>query len=295
MAAIRRSAPVIRAAGGVVWRVRKGKIEIALVHRPRYDDWTLPKGKLADGESELDAAVREVGEEVGSHVAVSRRITQTTYPVGDARKIVSYWVMRHVSGEFAANHEVDELAWLTPKQARHAVTYRIERNVLSDFSAVPIPESVIVLVRHAKAGKRSDWRGHDAERPLDDAGRAQAEELVQFLSAFGPDRVVSANLARCTQTVQPLADALGLNVAIDKAFSDHGFADSPSGSETALLSLAKPGKVTVVSSQGEAIPALVDRVARGVRSTDTRKGAAWVLSVVDGTVVSADYYDDASR
>jgi 8-oxo-dGTP diphosphatase len=295
VAALRRSTPIIRAAGGVVWRVRKGKIEVALVHRPRYDDWTLPKGKLAADETELAAAVREVHEELGAHVAVSRRIITITYPIDAARKRVTYWVMKHVGGEFVPNDEVDEIAWLRPKHARGTMSYDVDREVLVDFMAVPVPESVIVLVRHARAGKRSEWKGDDAKRPLDESGREQARLLVGFLSTFAPTRVVSANLARCTQTVQPLADALGLSVAIDPAFSDAEYTATPAATETSLLSLAKPGKITVVCSQGVTVPGLIDRVVRGTRLSDTRKGDAWVLSVVDGTVVSADYYDDASR
>jgi 8-oxo-dGTP diphosphatase len=275
--------------------VRKGKIEVALVHRPRYDDWTLPKGKLAAGETELAAAVREVEEELGSQVAVSRRITTITYPIDSARKRVTYWVMKHTAGEFEPNDEVDDVQWLRPKHARGALSYDVDREVLIDFMAVPVPESVIVLVRHARAGKRSEWHGPDAKRPLDESGREQARRLVEFLSAFAPTRVVSANLARCTETVQPLADSLGLTVAVDPAFSDEEYTATPTATETSLWSLAKPGKVTVVCSQGVTVPGLIDRVVRGTRPSDTRKGDAWVLSIVDGTVVSADYYDDASR
>jgi 8-oxo-dGTP diphosphatase len=291
----RRSVPDIRAAGGVVWRVRRGKVEVALVHRPRYDDWSLPKGKLDDGESELAAAVREVREELGSEVAVSRRITTVVYPVGAARKSVTYWVMQHVDGRFVPNGEVDAVEWLSPKQARNRLTYDVERRVLVDFSSVPLPESVIILVRHAKAGKRSDWPGEDRLRPLEPSGHAQAITLSAFLQAFAPDRVISAEPTRCVQTVEPIADVLGLDLVVDPAFSDANYEVAPTATETALLSLAKPGHVTVVCSQGVTIPGLIDRVVRGFGPPDTRKGAAWVLSIVDGTVVSADYYEDAAR
>lgn len=291
----RHSSPDIRAAGGAVWRFRGGTVEVALVHRPRYDDWSLPKGKLHSGETELLAAVREVGEELGSRVAVSRFIGSISYDVGSATKRTSYWVMRHLSGEFVANDEVDDVAWLTPSAARELMTHPIERTVLSDFAAVPLPDSVLVLVRHAKAGKRSEWRGEDADRPLDEAGQTQARRLTSFLATFAPDRVVTAEPLRCLQTVQPFADAYGLDIAVDPVFGDKAYKVSPGAAETALFALAKPGRVTVVASQGGTIPGLIDRLARGVRPSDTRKGAAWALSVVDGTIVSADYYDDASR
>lgn len=287
--------PTIRAAGGVVWRPRKNSVEIALVHRPRYDDWTLPKGKLDPGETELAAAVREVSEELGSTVAVSRRVTSVTYLTGSGRKHVTYWAMRHVEGSFVPNTEVDEARWLSPKEARGRLSYSIDRDVLADFLAAPAPDSVIVVVRHAKAGRRAQWAGPDVERPLEAAGQVQADRLVPFLRCFAPNAVIAGTPVRCQQTVAPFAEAVGLNVAVDPAFSDATYERSPATSETALLSLAKPGKVSVVCSQGLTIPGLIDTVAPAVRSSDTRKGAAWVLSMVDGTVVSADYYADAAR
>jgi 8-oxo-(d)GTP phosphatase len=289
-----KKAPDIRAAGGVVWRYEQGRMEVALVHRPRYDDWSLPKGKLHGGETELAAAVREVGEELGSRVAVSRFLRHVHYDVGSARKRAGYWVMHHLDGRFEPNDEVDAVEWLAPRAARERMTHSIERRVMADFAAVPVPDAVVVLVRHAKAGKRSQWRGPDDERPLDAAGRAQAHGLIAFGAAFGVNRVVSAEPLRCIQTVQPFADAAGLDVQVDPAFGDDVFSATPLVTETALYALAKPGEVTLVCSQGDTIPPLVERVGRGLRSTDTRKGAAWVLSVVDGTIVSADYYDDAA-
>ncbi|WP_375489809.1 NUDIX domain-containing protein [uncultured Jatrophihabitans sp.] len=291
----RRTPPDVRAAGGVVWRVRDGRTEVALVHRPRYDDWSLPKGKLNQGETDVRAAVREVEEELGSQVAVSRYISAATYQTHAGRKQTTYWVMRHLRGEFAPNDEVDEVRWLSPTAARDVMSYQVDKHIMADFAAVPVPDTVVVLVRHAKAGKRSEWRGNDDLRPLDDTGRTQADSLVSFLTCFAPTRVVSAAPVRCTQTVAPFADKYGFDISIESAFGDKQFAKSPATSETTFWSLAKPGTVNVIASQGDTIPGLIDRLARGVRPADTRKGAAWVLSVVDGTVVSADYYDDASR
>ena len=285
----------VQAAGGVVWRVRENGVEVALIHRPRYDDWTLPKGKLHPGESELAGAVREVGEEIGVRVAVSRRIGRVRYDVDGAMKSVAYWAMRHLTGEFHANTEVDKLRWLAPRDALRELSYQVDRVVVADFMATPVPDSVLVLVRHAKAGKRSEWRGNDKLRPLDETGHEQARNLVAFGACFAPTRVYSAEPVRCVQTVEPLAAALDTRVRVEPVFGDAAFAASPSNTQTAVLALAKPGKVTVLCSQGVTIPALVDRLGPGVRSSDTRKGAAWVLSVVDGDVVAADYYEDASR
>lgn len=287
------AAPVI-AAGGVLWRGRHRDVEVAVIHRPRYDDWTLPKGKLEPTETELAAAVREVQEETGARVAVSRRIGRVRYDIGPQRKVVTYWAMRHLDGDFTATDEVDRLDWLPVTEARQRLTYGVDRGVLGDFSALPVPDSVIVLVRHAKAGRRRDWHGDDALRPLDAAGLRQAGELVPFLTRFAPDRIVSADRTRCIQTVQPLADALGLDVQVDAAFADESYARSPESTQTALLSLAKPGRVSVVCSQGLTIPSLVDTLGTAGEPSETRKGAAWVLSLVDGDVVATDYYPPAA-
>lgn len=281
------------AAGGVVWRGHHGELEIALVHRPQHDDWTLPKGKLKDGESELAAAVREVGEELGAAVAVSRRVGRVRYQHDGANKTVAYWAMRYLAGDFVAGDEVDAIEWLTPDNAATRLTYPADLPVLADFVALPVLDSLILLVRHAKAGKRTEWRGDDRLRPLDRSGQQQAQDLAEFLRWFAPQRVISADVTRCVQTVEPLARSLGLDVHLEPAFADDSYIQTPTATETALLALAKPGTVTVVCSQGTTIPALIEALAPGTDSSDTRKGATWALSFLDGDIVAADYYGAA--
>lgn len=287
-------ARVIRAAGGVVWRHQSGGLEVALVHRPKYDDWSLPKGKLEAGESALAAAVREIREELGAEVAVSRRLDRIDYDVPDGHKRVDFWVMRHRGGTFAPTAEIDEVRWLPVGQARAELSHAGERRVLADLARLPVPESVLVLIRHAKAGKRAHWHADDNDRPLDDEGRRQAERLSSFLQAFAPDRVMAAAPLRCVQTVQPLARDLALELAVDATFSDDAFLRNPETTIAAVHALAKPGRVSVLCSQGETIPGLIEHFAPSVQNTRTKKAAAWVLGFVDGTVASADYYPHAA-
>src|SRR5262249_19492022 len=169
----------------------------------------------------------------------------------------------------------------------------VDRSVLDAFVARPVPQSVIVLLRHAKAGRRVQWQGDDRLRPLDKAGRRQLVGLASFLPAFAPARLVSADRVRCVQTVAPFAVAAGLDLAINPAFSDEAFLDDPEATGGELLALAKSVPVAVVCSQGIAVPGLVTDLA-GVEDAHTRKGAAWVLCFADGAVVGADYYGDAS-
>lgn len=291
----RKHPPDIRAAGAVVWRIHRRKVEVAVIHRPRYDDWSLPKGKVEPGESELAAAVREVREETGAQITVSRRLDQIAYEVKGSRKQVSYWLGRHVTGEFTPNEEVDEVQWLTVSEARARMTRVSDASVIDELNRLPLPEAVVVLVRHAKAGRRAEWAGADNDRPLDDAGQLQAATLADFLVPFTPTEIVSAEPLRCIQTVAPAAERLGLHVRIDPIFGDAGFAATPAATEQALASLGRHGAVSVVASQGVAVPGVLDRVWPRRRPTAASKGSAWVLSYVDGTVLSADYYPDASR
>ena len=121
----------VEAAGGVV--VRDG--QVLLVHRPRYDDWTLPKGKLDRGESFEDAALREVREETGFSCVLGRELPSSEYRDNKERpKLVRYWLMEVEGGAFEPNEEVDELRWLEPGEAVEALTYERDREVLAGLS-----------------------------------------------------------------------------------------------------------------------------------------------------------------
>jgi 8-oxo-dGTP diphosphatase len=273
-----------------VWRYEDGAVRVAVVHRPRYDDWSLPKGHVEEGESELVAAVREVGEEIGAAVAVQRRLQRAQYKVEGRKKTVAYWAMRYLGGAFVANEEVDELRWVEVEQARGLLSFVTDRAVLGDFASTPIADAIVVLARHAKAGKRSEWKGDDDDRPLDGAGQRQSLALIAQLTAFAPQRVLTAVPLRCRQTVEPLAKTLGVEVELAAEFSDDVYAFSPIATQTALAGLAQQGAVTVVASQGLTIPGLIASLAPSGGSSETRKGAWWVLSYVDGDVIAADYY-----
>jgi 8-oxo-dGTP diphosphatase len=284
----------VRAAGGVLWRDNDGTTEIALVHRSRYDDWTLPKGKLEPGEHPLAGACREVLEETGIRPVAGPRLPSTTYSVlldgALAGKLVDYWSMRAQKGDFVPNEEVDELRWTAPDGALDAVTYHHDRTVLDGFLALPVHTTTIVLVRHAKAGSRGEWPGDDAERPLDDVGRRQSRRLARVLPWFGPRRVLSAAKRRCVDTVGPTAEALGLDVEVDKRWDEER---DPDHAAEALRELAATGGPAIVCSQGGLIPAVLASIAEEdgleLGSTRTRKGSAWALTFDGRRLVAADH------
>jgi 8-oxo-dGTP diphosphatase len=132
---------MIEAAGGVVWRLSaKGPLTVLLVHRPRYDDWSLPKGKLDPGESHLDAALREVEEETGLTCTIGDELTEVRYRDRNGRdKRVRYWSMRPVGGEFEANDEVDEVRWVPVDRVREWLTYGRDAEVVDRLAErVPV-------------------------------------------------------------------------------------------------------------------------------------------------------------
>ena len=129
---------VVQAAGGVVWRREAGgDLEVLLVHRPRYDDWTVPKGKLDAGEDHADAARREVQEETGLRCALGPELASTSYRDCKGRpKHVRYWAMTPVAGRFTPTDEVDEVVWLPVEGAKALLTYERDRAVLDGLREV---------------------------------------------------------------------------------------------------------------------------------------------------------------
>lgn len=288
-----RTTPIL-AAGGVVWRQDGADLLVALVHRPRYDDWTLPKGKSQPDEQLLVAAVREIAEETGASVEVGRRLRPVEYPLTNGgHKRVSHWSMRYLTGEHVPGDEVDRMCWLTVAEATQRLTYPVDRAVLADFARIPPDTGTVVLMRHAKAGRRSEWKGEDRLRPLDKIGRRHAREVVPVLSGFGPRRVLAADRVRCEQTVQSLADRLDLKVESAPEFSDEAQARHPDQTLASVRALANEPGASVICSQGSAIPGLLadlDVPANRKDRYPSRKGSIWVLSFLAGRVVAGDYY-----
>ncbi|WP_142459104.1 NUDIX hydrolase [Geodermatophilus aquaeductus] len=295
---------VVAAAGGVVWRpAAGGGVETVVVHRPRYDDWSLPKGKLDAGENALTAAVREVVEETGLQVVAGRRSLRTRYEVATGPKQVDYWLMRAVGTEqpFVPNHEVDELRWLPVEEAAALVTHEHDRRVVTDLVRDDVPPTpTLLLVRHAKAGSRSDWDGPDDERPLETRGWRQARQLADVLPVFGPCELLSAERVRCRQTLEPLAERTGLPVRSLPELGEEEFSADPQAGLAAIERLLEPREqpgVAVVCSQGGAIPSVL--MSLGVRwegvagrlHPPAAKGSVWALGGRPGALL-ADYYRD---
>jgi len=218
----RSPAGEIRAAGAVLWRPAGSGIRVALVHRPRYDDWGFAKGKLEPGEHVLLAAVREVAEETGLPVTLGRRLLPARYDSDGVPKRVDYWAAevdpdRQAPG-FSANAEIDEVRWLAASAAARQLSYPRDAETLTDFRAGPRHTVPLILVRHASAGRKSDWHSGDETRPLDRRGKKDARFLAPLLRCFGVSRVVSSPATRCVATVRPYARSVGEQVETEPAF-----------------------------------------------------------------------------
>jgi 8-oxo-(d)GTP phosphatase len=257
---------LIKAAGGVAWRPGPdGEPEILLVHRRKYDDWSLPKGKTEPGELLPVAAVREVLEEGGARLALGRRLVSVRYNVGGRPKRVHYWAARALSVDARAvpNSEVDEVAWLPAARAVDKVSYAHDHGVLADFAARPAQTVPLILLRHARAVAKDGWEHADVARPLDDSGRFDAKALADLLACFSPSpRLISSTAVRCADTLRPLSESTGEQVRVERSLyiHDESVRMDPAGSGRAIAALVREviasREPTVICAHRENLPAL---------------------------------------
>ncbi|WP_327089315.1 NUDIX hydrolase [Nonomuraea sp. NBC_01738] len=270
----------LRAAGSVLWRGDASAPEVALVHRPRYDDWTFPKGKLKTGEHMIAAAVREVREETGLTITVGRALPPIHYLLKGRTKRVDYWAGRVVEqASFVPGAEVDELVWLPLDRARARLTYSWDGGLLHALMSVPLTTVPLLLVRHGSAGSRQAWTGDDDLRPLDAEGRAQAATIAQILPAYRPELLLSSPSRRCVQTLP----GLGMEIRTDRLLSEDR--QDPEKTPALVDAITVPA---AVCSHGKVLPELISALS----GTDVhlRKGSFAVLHRVGHETVGVERY-----
>ena len=256
----------VEAAGAVLWRPGLDGPELALIHRPRYDDWSFPKGKQEPGEHIQLTAVREVFEETGQRVVLGRRLPAISYQLTTgATKRVRYWAARalperETGSRFEPNHEVDRLAWLTPEEALGRLTRRLDAMVLNAFLAAPVDTVPIVLLAHGTAERRSRKYPDDRLRPLTAQGLAQAEALAGLLACFGRLEIVSSPAVRCVDTVRPFAGSQRTIIDVDPALTGAAHAAAPRAAASWIRVLIAEGEPTVVCSEREVLDGLLAAV-----------------------------------
>ena len=279
----------VRAAGAVVFRPGK---RVLLVHRPRYDDWSFPKGKLDAGEHVVAAAVREVAEETGLHVRLGPPLEGQRYPVNGGRtKAVSYWTGRVVGSDdvdgYRPNDEIDRVAWVPYDEALELLSYDRDRDTLREAHRVRRRTHAFVVLRHGDARSRKSWRRQDDRlRPLLQAGRHQAQRAVPVLAAYDVTRIVSSSSTRCVETVAPYADTTGWKLELEDGLSEEDATDASVLAVVDELVAADEG--AVLCSHRPVLPTVFD--ALGVADPKLEAGSLFVAHIRKGSVVASEVH-----
>ena len=272
--------PTINAAGTVPWRVNGDALEVALVHRPRYDDWSWSKGKLEPGERWAVAAFRETQEETGLHVRLGMPLPPTTYRVLDrdgvpATKRVRYWAAQVTGGDGQLEHEIDEVAWLDPMAADTRLDYSHDREQLRALLRAHqrglLNTWPLLVVRHALAVPGSAWNGDDRKRPLSPAGRLQVPLITETLAAYGVSTLSTSPSTRCVQTLAGYAKRTGIDLHTRNAISEEGFAKRGAKRVHRVVEeVLATGNPTAVCSHGPVLPTILEALLGRIAPTEDR-------------------------
>ena len=273
------SSSPVQAAGTIAWRLSdRKKLEVLVVHRPRYDDWSWPKGKLEDGESRATCAVRETAEETGIDVVLGQPLPKVSYRVGGGRrKEVYLWaatpaapgdvsLLARAPVTAADSREIDEVRWVGIKEARKLLTYEYDLeplgHLIDQYKDERLNTYAVLIVRHARARKRSAWRGGESTRPLTKVGHVQARGLVPLLAAYGVTRVLSSPWQRCADTVAPYAEAIGQGLELHPEITEDAHRKKPGKARALMRDEAKqraPG--VAICTHRPVLPTLMAEVA----------------------------------
>ncbi|PZR51766.1 NUDIX hydrolase [Xylanimonas oleitrophica] len=263
-------------AGGLVWRAREGRLQVRMVHRPRYDDWSWPKGKLEPGENPQVAGVREVAEETGKPVVLGVPLPGVRYRMPDGRwKTVSYWAARRAKPDPyqpalsarpplppANPDEVDKVRWVDAADAAEKLTRPTDQRPLQalveEFERGRLETHAVVIARHGRALPRTAWHGAEPERPLTPTGHAHAAALVPLLSAYGVTSVVSSRWERCATTMDPYVRAAHLRPWYSENLTEADHERSPARVAATVREMLESQRSTVLCTHRPVLPTILD-------------------------------------
>ena len=271
----------VYAAGAICWREENGELLVAIIHRNRYKDWSWPKGKLDSGETLPEAAVREIREETGLKVKLGIPLGVQKYKLQNGlKKEVHYWAARVSdsaleNSTFKPDDEVEAIDWKTPAQARKLLTYDHDGEILDKLIAHhksgTLRTKPFVVLRHAKATPRSDWKRGEHTRPLLPLGELQAKALTPLLSAFGVRNLVTSPWARCVTTVLPYARKKQIKVIERDQLTEFANAKGPLNTARVVKRELNQDKATVLCSHRPALPTILDVIATKGTSAQASK------------------------
>lgn len=265
--------PPVLAAGALVWRLKNDKLQVLVVHRPRYDDWSFPKGKAEPGESMVLTAIREVAEETGRQIVLGRYLGKARRRlVSGRKKRTLYWAAQvlpeagpgeglRAAVKPASKHEIDKVRWWKAEKAARKLTHADDKRLLARlvdwYESVQLQVRSLVLVRHAKAVSRATWGyGINSEitRPLVmGRGQAQARDVAALLSAYGVRELVSSPWRRCVDTLAPYAHGCGLDLRSDEAFTEVSALMAPELMQASFRDLLERGSALDGPPEPEAV------------------------------------------
>jgi 8-oxo-dGTP diphosphatase len=261
----------IYAAGALCWRVVDDKLVMLVVHRTKYGDVTIPKGKVDPGETLPQTAVREILEETGLAVTLGVPLGVSAYPLASGReKIVHYWAAEVTDqaieqSTFVPNSEIAAIEWVTLKKARGYLTYERDVEILDAFEAL-VKQGItstfaLIALRHGKAEPRAGWKGPDASRPLTDRGVKQAAGDVGTLRAWRPRRIITSDAVRCVATVAPLAAATGIKPRREHGISQDAYEEGNADVRGVVGKRVRSRKTAVLCSHGPVLPEILREIA----------------------------------
>lgn len=289
---------LIQAAGAVLWRKSDtSQLEIAVIHRPRYDDWSLPKGKVESGESHISAGYREIQEETGYESTFGPEIGTVVYKLEGAPKEVRYWAAAATLKTGTPNpQEVDEVLWLEPKKAKEKLSNKDDRAIVDFFLEFGVDTFPIILLRHAKALKRTEWDGDDGDRPLEHRGQLQAKRLLPIYLPYGISEVHTSDALRCIETIDLMTRLIDKTAIFSADLSEYGYAKDKEAPLDYVQDLMDRGISAIVCSHNPIIPKVVKKLVgkKYFKSMDRElePAQAIVLHCRAGEVIACDWIDE---
>ena len=290
----------ILAAGAVLWRKgEKKKIEVLIIHRPKYDDWTFPKGKAEIGEPLIACAYREVLEETNIETAFGPYLGEVEYLTNDGKKKVSFWSAKVIKEkEFNSNAEVDQLKWVEVTKVKELLTLDTDRKILEQFLRIEPDTKPLVLLRHAKAVTRDEWQGDDDDRPLDSYGQNQAKRLLAIYQVFNLEQIHSSDAIRCYDTVTPIAKGLNLKLEVTDKLSEVTHKKDKEKAFDYAKELIKSNLSVLLCSHNPILPKMLNKLTKKSEvDADEGKlspGDGWVIHRIGKEIIQIDRIDSPS-
>jgi 8-oxo-dGTP diphosphatase len=290
----------ILAAGAVLWRKgEKKKIEVLIIHRPKYDDWTFPKGKAEIGEPLIACAYREVLEETNIETAFGPYLGEVEYLTNDGKKKVSFWSAKVIKEkEFNSNAEVDQLKWVEVTKVKELLTLDTDRKILEQFLRIEPDTKPLVLLRHAKAVTRDEWQGEDDDRPLDSYGQNQAKRLLAMYQVFNLEQIHSSDAVRCYDTVVAIAKGLSIKLEVTGKLNESTFKKDKEKAFDYAKDLMKLNESVLLCSHNPILPKMLNKLTKksGVDADEGKLLPAdgWVIHRIGKEVIQIDRIDSPS-